>query len=208
MPNASRNCGPEGGSGVMAPDRDPGEKIRRDLRRTVRSRLESVPIDERRVDLEALSTRLPSPGRPLRVLCYLGDGVEIDLDPVIRELLRQGADIAVPAVLAQVGHMQPIRLPSLEASDLETDRYGLRVPRQPWSTIETAELDVILVPGVAFTMEGDRLGRGGGYYDRLLARTPNHVLRIGICHRVQVVENLPVRAHDVRMNELLVIERP
>ena len=57
-------------------------------------------------------------------------------------------------------------------------------------------------------MEGDRLGRGGGYYDRLLARTPNHVLRIGICHRVQVVENLPVRAHDVRMNELLVIERP
>ena len=155
---------------------------------------------------DAISKRLPSPGRPLRVLCYLGDGVEVDIDPVIQHLLEHRAEVAVPAVLPEAGRMQAVRLASLEPSGLETDRYGIRVPPGPWRTLEPQELDVVLVPGVAFTTEGDRLGRGGGYYDRLLDRTPAHVVRIGICHRVQVVDELPVQPHDARMDELVILE--
>ncbi|MBQ72155.1 MAG: 5-formyltetrahydrofolate cyclo-ligase [Planctomycetaceae bacterium] len=190
----------------MTLEPDPDKTFRRDLRRTIRSRLEFVPIEERRLELDAVSDKLPAPDRPLRILCYLGDGVEIDLDPVIHQLLHQGADVAVPAVLSEAGHMQAIRLSSMESAEFETDRYGIRVPREPWSTVEVDDLDAILVPGVAFTPAGDRLGRGGGYYDRLLARTPDRVMRIGICHRVQIVDRLPVQPHDARMHDLMILE--
>ena len=63
-----------------------------------------------------------------------------------------------------------------------------------------AGLDAILVPGVAFTRDGRRLGRGGGYYDRLLARCPAHVVRIGVCFECQILDALPLEAHDQRVH--------
>ncbi len=62
-----------------------------------------------------------------------------------------------------------------------------------------ALIDVALVPGVAFTAEGARLGRGKGYYDRFLPRLTNAYL-YGICFPYQVVESLPCSAHDIRVH--------
>lgn len=58
------------------------------------------------------------------------------------------------------------------------------------------QLDAILVPGVAFTRDGHRLGRGGGYYDRLLARCAPRTARIGVCFECQLVPELPGESHD------------
>lgn len=55
---------------------------------------------------------------------------------------------------------------------------------------------IVLVPGLAFTAEGGRLGRGRGYYDRLLAGLPSKILRVGICFARQIVPSLPAEAHD------------
>lgn len=74
----------------------------------------------------------------------------------------------------------------------------------PRREIPVDELGVALVPGVAFTSAGDRLGRGGGYYDRLLAQLPPAVRRIGVCHPLQIRDTLPVEDHDVAVDELLV----
>ena len=64
---------------------------------------------------------------------------------------------------------------------------------------------MVLVPGVAFTRTGHRLGRGGGYYDRLLSTLPETVIRIGVCHEIQVVEEIPIEVHDAVMDEILII---
>jgi 5-formyltetrahydrofolate cyclo-ligase len=69
--------------------------------------------------------------------------------------------------------------------------------------VEASEVDVILVPGVAFTRSGLRLGRGGGHYDRLLARAGARPVKIGVCFEVQLVETLPVEAHDVRLDAVV-----
>jgi 5-formyltetrahydrofolate cyclo-ligase len=58
------------------------------------------------------------------------------------------------------------------------------------------EIDVILVPGLAFTRLGQRLGRGGGYYDRYLASLPAKTLKIGVCFGFQIVDALPTESHD------------
>lgn len=67
------------------------------------------------------------------------------------------------------------------------------------SAIGLSEVDVILVPGVAFTRAGQRLGRGGGYYDRLLANLPARTVRLGVCFETQIVPELPAEAHDMRV---------
>lgn len=65
------------------------------------------------------------------------------------------------------------------------------------------EVDVILVPGLAFTRAGLRLGRGGGYYDRLLAALPARSVRLGVCFEVQIVEDLPNEAHDRKVDAVV-----
>jgi 5-formyltetrahydrofolate cyclo-ligase len=71
------------------------------------------------------------------------------------------------------------------------------------SAIGLNEIDVILVPGVAFTRAGQRLGRGGGYYDRLLAALPASTVRLGVCFEMQLVAELPSEPHDMRVDAVI-----
>lgn len=83
------------------------------------------------------------------------------------------------------------------AFDLVPGRWGLREPLAiPERAIDLSSIDLILVPGVAFTRSGARLGRGGGYYDRLLSALPSRACKIGVCFDVQIVPELPVHSHD------------
>lgn len=65
---------------------------------------------------------------------------------------------------------------------------------------EPASIDVVIVPGVAFTRRGDRLGQGGGWYDRFLADVRSDCLTIGVAFVEQLVDDLPVEPHDVRLD--------
>ena len=65
-------------------------------------------------------------------------------------------------------------------------------------------LDLVIVPGVAFTAGGARLGRGGGFYDRFLARVPDPTPRVGVAFRCQVFDQIPTEPHDAHVDELVV----
>lgn len=64
------------------------------------------------------------------------------------------------------------------------------------------KIDVILVPGVAFDAYGNRLGRGKGYYDKILKQT--NAYKIGVCFDFQFIENVPTEVHDVKMDKVVV----
>lgn len=64
-------------------------------------------------------------------------------------------------------------------------------------------IDVVIVPGTAFTAGGDRLGQGGGWYDRFLATVRPDCVTIGVAFAPQVVEDLPVEPHDVRLDQVV-----
>lgn len=65
------------------------------------------------------------------------------------------------------------------------------------------EINLLLVPGLAFTRAGQRIGRGGGFYDRFLARLPASTVKMGVCFEEQIVETLPVEPHDQRMDAVV-----
>ena len=70
---------------------------------------------------------------------------------------------------------------------------------EPENPIKINEVDVFLVPGVAFTATGKRLGRGGGYYDKLLSKYPD-TLKIGITFNERIMQDLPTESHDISMD--------
>lgn len=91
-----------------------------------------------------------------------------------------------------------------ESDDLEPGTYGIREPKKkshPLVAIE--ELDLILVPGLAFTLKGKRLGRGGGYYDRFLSQKGLRAQLWGIALQGQIKDNFPIDAHDHLLDKVI-----
>ena len=84
-----------------------------------------------------------------------------------------------------------------EPEDLEPGAFGVMEPNpQKCPAIDPREAGIIFVPGLAFTSEGKRLGRGRGYYDRLLANLPPSALRVGVCFHSQIIDSIETEAHD------------
>lgn len=126
------------------------------------------------------------------VLSYLAMEDEVDLGP-IHALNR--CRIALTRTPAQ----GPLSVHILRSDQLETHRLGFRQPSADAASIELGEVDVVLVPGLAFDRSGNRLGRGKGYYDELLARLPVGVVRLGVSVDALHVDSLPIEDHDQRV---------
>lgn len=95
--------------------------------------------------------------------------------------------------------------PTLGAGgDVVPGPFGVRAARDGAPAIDPATLDVVLVPGMAFDIAGNRLGRGGGYYDRFLAGLDaERTVFVGVCWSGRMVASVPVGTHDVRVRMLL-----
>ena len=80
--------------------------------------------------------------------------------------------------------------------ELEPDAYGIPAPKDACPVLEREKIDLILVPGLCFDSKGNRLGQGGGYYDRYLNRT--RAVRVGVCHDFALLDAVPTQTHDAR----------
>ena len=81
-------------------------------------------------------------------------------------------------------------------------RLGFLQPHRTAPEVLPAELDMVLLPGLAFDLWGTRLGRGAGYFDELLSRTRPDAVAVGVTPAALVVDCLPVEPHDVRVSRL------
>ncbi len=127
-----------------------------------------------------------------RILTYLAMPGEADLDPLIRRALADGKEVYVPVCLPEK-QMEAGRL--LDMEHFVKGPYGLRDLPKGYSTISPAEIDLVLVPGVAGSPDGTRLGMGAGYYDRYLSKVP-YEKRVLVLWDFQVVEELPSEPFD------------
>ena len=84
----------------------------------------------------------------------------------------------------------------------ETHRLGFSQPVAGEAEVDLVEIDVVLLPGLAFDRTGVRLGRGGGHYDRLLPRLRDDCLLVGVAPAVVVVDHLPREDHDMLVSHL------
>src|SRR4029434_4879696 len=83
-------------------------------------------------------------------------------------------------------------------------QFGFREPVFDQARVIPPDtFDLVLVPGAAFTANGDRLGRGGGFYDRLLSSPGFRAFKVGVCFDRQVLDEVPVEAHDQRVHRVV-----
>lgn len=169
-----------------------------ELRHAMRARRRALSQEEqRRASLAVLErVRAFAPYREARsVMAYMACRGELDLSPVLLDALAQGKTLLLPRCEAP-GIMTARRVTDL--SQLAPGAYGLMEPAQCCAVFPPEEINLIFVPGTAFDALGGRLGQGGGYYDRFLARTK--ALRAGVCHDFALIARVPAQAHDMRMD--------
>jgi 5-formyltetrahydrofolate cyclo-ligase len=128
------------------------------------------------------------------VMAFAALGGEPDLDPVLSEILRLGKTLVLPRC-GKKGHMTAHRVWDL--SELRSGAYGIREPAEDAPVVPNHEIQLILVPGVAFDKQGGRLGRGAGYYDRFLENY--HGRAMGVCYETALTK-IPMEPWDRPMD--------
>ena len=108
---------------------------------------------------------------------------------------------ATDEVLARWASTRRVVLPRVEGDAMRF--YAGILEPQGERPCPAGEIDLVVCPGVAFTADGRRLGRGRGYYDRYLGDPVFRGFRVGICYAHQLVDDLPVEPHDVRMDRVI-----
>ena len=179
------------------------------IRRQMRAHRKALQPDERERASKIICAKLLSDGGitavtdPLEgcgaVAVYLASPDELDLSDFIREMLSRGVKVVSPRWNGETYELA--RLKGLDEANLR---------RGPMNILESAEAEIIepsevaawIVPGLAFTKDGKRLGYGGGWYDRLLADA-NGTLKIGVAHEFQIVDNLPHEPHDILLDHVV-----
>ena len=130
------------------------------------------------------------------ILLYHSLGDEVDTHTFIKKWSSEKR-ILLPVV---VGDDLELRIYT-GPDDMTTGSYGIEEPTGEVFT-DYAAIDFIAVPGVAFDRKGNRLGRGKGYYDRLLPRIPS-ACKAGICFPFQLVEEVPAESFDIRIDIII-----
>jgi 5-formyltetrahydrofolate cyclo-ligase len=125
---------------------------------------------------------------------------EVDTHELIKKAITQGKTIAVPRCSEKQGELHCLAIASLE--ELKPSRYGLLEPvYNEKRIIAMHELDFVIVPLVAFDRNGGRVGFGGGYYDRFLARV--ECPKIGLGFALQEVAKITMEPHDIRLDYII-----
>jgi 5-formyltetrahydrofolate cyclo-ligase len=134
------------------------------------------------------------------VLFYAPLAREVDLAPLIDEALQSGKAAALPGFVKETGTYQAYEI-SHPMRDCAPGKFGIIEPGTQCRPMPLKRLDLVLAPGLGFDVSGRRLGRGQGFYDRLLAGIAG--AKCGVAFDQQVVEQLPAAGHDVSMNFIL-----
>ena len=176
------------------------------LRKEIRERKRRYTPEELQQFSETLMQQLLEHPRFIAaqtVLLYYALPDEVNTHTLVDTLVNQGKTVLLPAVISDT-EMQLRRYRS--AADLREGAYHIMEPCGELFE-DVSAVDVAVIPGMAFTPDGVRLGRGKGYYDRLLPRL-THAYTIGLCFPFQLLDSIPADTLDRKVDEVYTLCMP
>lgn len=177
-----------------------------ELRELMRIRVSEIP-EEKRLSQDAAiyenAMSLSEWEKAKNVFVYVGVGCEVRTDALAERLISDGKQVCVPLCRGK-GEMDAVYIPDLDC--LKPGRYGIPEPETCGVKAIPEELDVIIVPGVAFGIDGTRLGRGAGYYDRFLSRAAK-AKKIALCREAALEKTVPTEPHDEKVDIIVSEQR-
>jgi len=176
----------------------------------LRRGLSKEEIEGKSEKIRRLFLNFPPFKKAKMVLFYLSLAEEVQTYKMIEDALKMGKRVAVPTVSLKKNEIVPF----------EIKNPRCRLVQGPFNVPEPAscerypvfleEIDLVVVPGVAFDKKGGRIGFGGGFYDRLLVRfseIKNEVKFVGLAFECQIVERVPREQHDVLVDFIITEKR-
>jgi 5-formyltetrahydrofolate cyclo-ligase len=135
------------------------------------------------------------------VMLFLPMRDEVDTTPILLNAWQQGKTVAVPRVLWEQQSMTPVKIRSLDTG-LSMDKRGLRNPTMG-IPVACQDIDLVITPGLGFDRQGNRLGRGGAYYDRFFAEPQLRAKKWAVTFSEQILDAIPHDEKDIPMDALL-----
>ena len=141
------------------------------------------------------------------IMLYLDFNNEVSTDSLIKKLLNLGKIVSSPITLKEERKLIPSQITDLK-NGIQYGAYNIREPKPECSpAINIKDLDVIIVPAVAYDKNCYRLGYGGGFYDRFLENLRKDAVTIGIAFDLQIFDEVPKEAHDAQLDYIVTESR-
>jgi 5-formyltetrahydrofolate cyclo-ligase len=178
--------------------------VKKQLRQQIRERLAAIrPADmqARSAAACALLCETEEYRRADVVMIFLSTVHEVDTAPIAIQAWRDGKRILAPRVSWEQRRMLPVEIQSL-TTDVAPGQMGIREPTEGLP-VPVLDIDLVVVPGLAFDERGNRLGRGRGFYDRFLSHRDLRAVSCAIAFEEQVVPEVPFGEHDKRVQMIV-----
>lgn len=139
------------------------------------------------------------------IFCYISFRNEPDTHDIIRKLIAEEKIVAVPKIDLEIKEMRAFLIKEMDR-DLEPGHYGIWEPITSCPEADYSKIDLIIAPGLAFTLKGDRLGYGGGFYDRFIKKF-NEPMVCSLVYERLILNYLPVKKDDMPVDYLITESR-
>ena len=176
--------------------------MKSELRKQVLQEMKALPLEQKQAMDQALTERFlkhPFYQEAKTIATYLSFPHEFQTQELIEQALKDGKKVLIPKTYPK-GRMDFV---VYDPQQLVKTSFGLLEPQGDLEVVDASQIDLIHVPGLAFTTEGYRIGYGGGYYDRYLEHFSGHTL--STVYHYQVQDFIPEK-HDIPVQEVLIDE--
>ena len=184
--------------------------LKNDLRKAMLSKRKSMKVE----NVSAFSNKiietimeLPEFKSSKNIMLYLSFNNEVNTYPLVKWCFDNNKTVIAPYCIQHSKEIVPYRITNL-STDLVKSTFGVMEPnKHSLEKINIEDIDLILVPAVAFDQYCNRIGFGAGYYDRFLCKKPKHTPAIGIAYDYQIIDNIPTDEYDVPLDFIITEKR-
>ncbi|ERI90113.1 5-formyltetrahydrofolate cyclo-ligase [Clostridiales bacterium oral taxon 876 str. F0540] len=175
-----------------------------EIRKSIKSLRDSMNKNEKKLKDDEIFNKVITSRSYINaktIFIYVSMGSEADTHRIINKALEDNKLICVPKVINRKEGMKAIKIKSL--SELVPGNFGVLEPVSFESQINPAEIDLLIMPGLAFDKFGGRLGYGAGYYDRFLQFVKKEARKLALAYSFQILDKVPMEDYDVFIDEII-----
>ena len=181
---------------------------KKSIRQSIKRATQGLSVEETRRQRDSVNAALREiiiRRQPSVVALFSPLPDELDITPVIEYLVEQNQCLVVLPRVDIKADKPTMEFYPYRKAEMEVGAYGINEP-QGDEPCPAETIDLMVVPAVAFTRQGERLGRGKGFYDCYLSREGFRAYTVGVCYSHQLLDSLPTEPHDCRVDEVVVGE--
>ena len=141
------------------------------------------------------------------IMFYVATRIEVQTEEMIKMSIKMGKNVFVPIILPECLNLAPSKIFDFDI-ELEKGKKGIFEPKKEYYRLFPPEnIDLIIVPGVAFDLSGNRIGRGFGYYDNFLRKVSSSAKIVALAFEMQIVKKIPNDKNDIPVHKIITEKR-